>query len=264
MQPGSDHTTDDGSTGGLDRRQLLKRAAVGGAVAWVAPQILSASAAGAATALCLPDNITWSDWEVDVDLLPSFSFQVPQATGGNVTVAFSDAGIGGGTATAAYASVVPLGAQSSSFVTLEMSATAPAEFCELTLVFDNPVQNLAFGLWDVDKGNGFWQDVVTLEASLAGSPVVLGPGGAFFLNTQIQQDPSPPNPAPQTGDQFTATVDPSGTGAGTDNSTAAANILLNYPGPIDTITIRYSAGPDEATPQPQQIGIGNFIFCSIP
>lgn len=248
----------------MDRRTLLQRAAVGTAVAWAVPQLISTQAAAAQSPVCTPDGITWSDFEIDVDALPTTSFDAPLAPGGTVDVAFNDAGIGSGTATAAYASVAPLGGVFTSFVVLEMDASAPGEFCELVLTFSSPVEAASFTLLDVDLGLGNWQDQVLLEATLAGSPVTLGLADWTANATYIQHDDDPPFPAPKTGDLFTAILDPSGIGDGTDNTVSTANVAVTYVGQIDTLTIRYLAGPDEATPQPQQIGIGDFTFCSYP
>ncbi len=251
------------SPSGIGRRSLLKGAAVGTVVAWAAPQVLSMTAAAAQSAACIPDGLPWSDFDVDVDNLDTTSFDAPLASGGVVNVAFSDAGIGAGVATAGYATVAPLGAVGTSFVVLEMNASVPGEFCELVLTFSDPVEQLAFTLLDLDRGLGNWQDVVLLEATYLGNAVTLNPADYGFDNTLIQHDDVPLIP-PKTGDQFTAITDQSGIGNGTANTVPDANVSINYPGTLDTLTIRYLAGPLQANPQPQQIGIGDLTFCVFP
>lgn len=250
LNEGDDNTMTPGSAG-IDRRSLIRKAAIGGTAVWAAPQILTVTAAGAQSGACIPDGLAWSDFEIDVDALPSGSFDAPIANGGTVTVAYT----AGGGSTVGYATVAPLGGVFSSFATLGLAASAPAEFTELTLTFSVPVEDLSFTILDLDLGDGFWQDQIQLEASLAATPVLLGAGDVSFNATLVASALLPP------ANQFTAISDPSGIGSGTANSSADANVAVTYPSAVDTLVIRYLAGPAEATPQPQQIGVGDLTFC---
>ncbi len=249
-------------SGRLDRRRLIQGAAAGGAIVWALPTILSAPAQ--ALGSCAPARLTWSDWEIDIDNLtpaPS-SFGAAIGASSTATVSFSTSGIGSGAATTAYAAPSPLGAETTSFIVLNLLAAAPGDSCSLTISFSNPVSYLNFTLLDIDLGLGNWQDQVDVTSSYLGSPVVLAPGEATFNGVLVSQAELPaPGPTKVT-DQFTGILDPSGTGAGVPNNTASANVALGYSNvKIDQVVLTYRAGPTIATPQPQQIGIADFVFC---
>lgn len=241
-----------------DRRAFLTKAAIGGAAAWVVPSVLSVQAAAAAT--CSNQVvINWSDW---ISSIPNLnppgpgSFDIGIGSSSLCTVSFSDAGMtSGGTAQAVYASTTPLGARPDNFIEVSVDSVADGESCELTFAFTGTaltqVQNLTFQLLDVDRGIGFWQDQVELTASLAGSPV---------LATSVTTGPYTNHTVFGSSDFVTGNPDPSGTGAGTPNTTTDANATVTYGPSIDKLVLRYTALNGNAL---QQIGIYFFEFCLI-
>ncbi len=257
-------TTDPSSwgQGRLDRRRLIQGAAAGGAVVWALPTILSAPAQ--ALGSCAPAGLGWSNFEIDIDnLTPAPSnFNAFIGASSTANVAFDTSGIGAGSASTAFAVPSPLGADTGSFLVLNLLAAAPGDSCSLTITFSNPVSFLNFTLLDIDLGLANWQDQLDVTSSYLGVPVALAPGEAVFNPTFVSQAELPaPGPTKVT-DQFTGIFDPSGTGAGVPNNTSSANVGVGYNNvKIDKVVITYRAGPLVATPQPQQIGITDFAFC---
>lgn len=251
---GGEIRSEEPSANGLDRRTLLTRIGVGAGVAWIAPAIVS-SPAFAQSGTCIPEAVDWTNHQTGIDDLDNNSFDVGLGSNSTLTVSYNEAGLGGGTATPVYAQPQPLGNRFGGYITLSMDATAQGEFVELELVFDNPIQNLQFTLIDVDRGLGFWQDEVHLEADLGGVPVVLGPTDYTIVNPALITANTT-----LTTNEFVATVDPSGTGLGVANTSTDGDIAVNYPGQIDRLRIRYYAG--SATDlETQQIGIDGLQFC---
>lgn len=239
----------------LDRRSLLGRIAVGSAIAWVAPSIISVDAASAAT--CVTESTSWSSQQINIDALDTSSFTVGYGSGGVLTVEYDKTTAPAPpVAHAGYASVTPLGNQTADFITLEMDAATVGEETTLTFTFSDPVEFLTFSLLDVDLGLGNWQDEVDLTVTLAGVPVLLAPGDATFNPVFVDHT------VVGTSDVFTGIFDPSGTGSGVPNNSTDANVLVTYPGLVDQVVITYVAAGGGPNPAPQQVGITDLIFCS--
>ncbi len=241
---------------GIDRRSLIAKVGVGAGIAWVAPTILSVSAAAAAT--CLPVSVDWTGFEGSLNVLQTTPFDVPIGGTETINLSFSDANMAPGVGTVSYASTVPLGGRGGGFIEMSIDATPgppTQQYIELTFTFSAAVTNLQFSLIDIDLGAGFWQDQVTLFASRLGAPVLLGPGD--FV-------PSVPANITHTavagGDQFNGAIDPPDGQPGVDNTTTGGDIAITYTAPIDLLVIRYEPGSltDRET---QQIGIDGFTLC---
>jgi hypothetical protein len=238
--------------GDMSRRSLLGKAAVGAAVAWTAPVVLAVPAS--AEVSCTEDEVNWQIWEFSLNDLANNPFDVPVGATGTMSVSFDDSNMGAGTATPGYAQVVPLGGFVSDFISIEMSASAPGEYSTITFAFDEPVLSLTFTLLDVDRGIGdAWQDEVMLEATFLGTPVVLD---------VIDYTYNPAYVAHQ--DVFSGMTKVADLFRGIDeapNNTSLANVTVTYDEPIDTLVISYLAGAAALTPQPQQVGITDFLYC---
>lgn len=233
--------------GGIDRRSVLAKLGVGAGIAWVAPTVLSSPAF--AQGSCNNDAITWSAQSLTgldgtpVTILTSFA---------TVVVSYDETGVtGGGTATAGDPTLAPQGG-TSSYVEVLIDLAASGDFVTVTFAFASPVENLTFSLLDIDKGDTFWQDEVTVSATLAATGVAMT--SATFNATLISQTTS------GTDEIFLAITDESGVGTGTDGSTTNANVDINYAAQIDTLVITYSNPSTDL--EPQQIGIGDFTFCA--
>lgn len=238
---------------GISRRRLLGTAAVGGAIAWTTPVIFSSPAG--AQGSCINTGVAWSDWEAAVNDLESSSFLVDpiDLSTTSMDVSYSPAGLGSGTASVGYVLISPLGAETSSFITVELDASAANEYVELTFLFSAAVDLLSFSLLDVDLGTGAWQDEVTLTATLAGSPVVLGVSDYTFNAAYVQHDDV--FAGPKVADRFTGLQEAA-------NNTTDANVAITYPAPLDTLVLRYLALGEAVDPELQQIGITNFSLCA--
>lgn len=250
---------------GLDRRALLRRTAVAGAVAWVAPQILSVDAASAAT--CLASAVNWGENQSTIDTINDFPAAYPFTlpVNGSTTVDVDFVPIAPLTTTVGFiVPVFPLdAAPTTSFIELATSdadpAPAPGTIAELSLTFSTPLRYLSFSLLDVDRGQGFWQDEVELLPTLGGSSIT--PAQATFT----LHSGTITHTAIAGGDRFVATTDPSGTGAGAPNNSDIGKIDVEYSFAqlLDKLVIRYLAGPDESSPlRAQQIGVTNFTACA--
>lgn len=247
-------TSADGS--GLSRRAMIGRIGVGAGVVWMAPTIVSTPAFGQ-TGTCLPELVDWADHIASLDNLdnPPNSFDIGLGMNSLLTVAWDDSAMGAGTATATYAQTTPLGGRGGGFIELSLDATAAGEFCELTFTFSSAVENLSFWLIDIDRGQGFWTDQVSLLALNGATPVVLGPGDYTINDPTLTTETVVGNE-----NQFVAVVDPSGTGQGVDNTTTDGDILITYPSAVSSLTIRYEPGSTTEL-ETQQIGIDGLSFC---
>lgn len=244
----------DEDAGGFSRRRALGLATAG-AVAWTVPTVITVEAAAAAT--CFATTVTWSDYDATIaDYPDSWPFFVPIGLSSDIEVGFDDSGTGAGTGNAGYADLInPLGGASTSYIVLELEATATGQYVELELVFSSLVSQLSFTLLDVDRGLGRWQDQVQLRATRGGLPVpapTVTPGSLDLVASPIVD-----------GVQVLALTDPSGVGDGTANNATTANALVDYGvgNYLDRLVIRYEAGPDEGVPQRQQIGITDMFMC---
>lgn len=240
----------------IDRRRLLKGAAVGAAAAWTAPAILSVDAAAAATVQCIPEVVSWTPFAVDIDDLENDPAQVPYGASGTLTLTFDGTTAPApASSLAGYADVDPLGNESDN-ITLGMTATTAGDQVTLILDFDVPVLYLDLTLLDVDLGSGNWQDSIEVAAFDGVTPVAITAGMYTFNPTFVSATPSAPTVT------FTGISDPSGTGSGVPNTSTNANVALSLVGPITQVVLTYIAGTlTPATPQPQQIGIGPLTVC---
>ncbi|WP_188476220.1 gliding motility-associated C-terminal domain-containing protein [Dokdonia pacifica] len=101
----------------------------------------------------------------------------------------------------------------------------PSASTVLTMSFDEPVVNLSFTLSDIDwSQNDSWQDQMTVSGNLGGTPVDFIP--------QVS------------GSVVTVGADTFyGTGS-VPAQDAHGNVVINYPTPVDQVSIAYNYGPD--------------------
>ncbi|WP_299679053.1 VCBS domain-containing protein, partial [uncultured Dokdonia sp.] len=101
----------------------------------------------------------------------------------------------------------------------------PSASTVLTMNFDDPVVNLSFTLSDIDwSQNDSWQDQMTVTANIGGTPVPFSPQIAGTVVTVG-------------ADTFygTGSVPP---------QDAHGNVVINYPTPVDQVSVAYNYGPD--------------------
>ncbi|MEL6811713.1 MAG: VCBS domain-containing protein, partial [Bacteroidota bacterium] len=101
----------------------------------------------------------------------------------------------------------------------------PSASTVLTIDFDEPVVNLSFTLSDIDwSQNDSWQDLMTVNGNLGGTPVSFIPqvsGSVVTIGA----------------DTFygTGSVPP---------QDAHGNVVINFPTPVDQVSVAYNYGPD--------------------
>ncbi len=240
---------------GFSRRRALAGIGAGAAIAWTAPQILSAPAASAAT--CQPASMSFDANQQTLGTIQNGGTTfVPFGATEQIQVTFDNTtGLSpGATGTFDVNQPVPLGAVFNDFGSLNMTGQSVNDFVELSFAFSIPVDSLTVTLLDVDLGEAiigpvnFWTDQATVTGTLAAAPVAIG--SASFNATFVSQT-SP--------GVFEGIFDPSGTGAGVPNTDPSANVTIQYNAPIDNLVIRYTAlGPGV---EDQQIGVAFLDFC---
>jgi hypothetical protein len=216
-----------------DRRTFLRRAAVGGAVAWAAPALISGPA-GAQVGSCAPESHVWTPNTT----VPNGSVFVDGTT--TMTFAFAG-GVGlSSTVDAVFARDLVGGAAQN----YHMQLTGPQAGPEvITITFSPAISDVVFNVLDIDLAVGAWTDRVGVEAFLGATPVTvtstpLGTGTTLTGTNQY------------TGNTPT-------TNANDDNS----DVEFVVSGLFDTLVITYSR---VGTLTSQGIGLSGFSWCAIP
>ena len=219
---------------GLDRRALIRRMAVGGAVVWASPMMQSVASAQAA-ASCGTGLLDWDSFATGV----IFSSTVI----GTTTVSISGVAAPGTTLFASNRQVTagPAGGVNEKYLRFEMLPNATGRSQTITISFSNPVTNLSFNLFDIDAVTNGWRDELFINAPgynwsfPVGSTVSKGSGGNInrFRNSNTN------NNAP--------------------NASNAGNVQLGHAGPISTFVITYTNG-NQSGGGNQWIGMSDISF----
>jgi hypothetical protein len=217
------------------------------------------------------------DWDVQTWIPPGSAgpYEYPavtpiQAIPMTVTIGF---GLQNG---AAFAAATPL-VQTTTDQTFDCGKTAPAEQNMkftinattndgssaglMTITFTERIMTFTMTICDVDYANGTpplqFQDVISVEASLAGSPttaVLSAESGSPTFSIVNGRAPSAPSVATATGNA------PNKNNVNSVNG----NVLVTVAGPMDRIDIRYTSGPlAVANPNDQGIAIGDFTYTPV-
>lgn len=229
--------------GTLDRRALLRRMAVGGAVLWAAPSFHSVASAQALPS-CGPGVLDWDDLATNT----AFSSTVVNGT----TVAMTITDVVNTTLLAENGRVRPgpAGGIYEKYLRFDMTpangTTDNGSRQTITFSFSNPVSLVQFSFFDIDNtSSGFffptgWGDRIVmntpgyLHSAPPGSTVVgTGTNGDRFRNTQANNN----------------LADTSGAG----------NLLITYNGPISQFSFTYR-NEGRSGAGNQQIGLSDIAF----
>lgn len=229
----------------VSRRTIAKGAA------WAAPLITVAATVPVASASGPDCQGTTSFDSLTVGTKPAMIQFTPSTITANLTYGKSPAGVNEG----------PTGQVKNdnvtwNYIVMQMNARSAAggsylvkgDTVTMTIAFNQPVENLAITIHDIDKQDNAWNDLVhfdTTPTSVVNGSNVTGSGSS-----------ADPLHAITWGNQTT--------GNGTERS------VVSWAGPITTLTITYEAGgPSSADPsykygnsQNQWIAIGNISFNS--
>ena len=146
---------------GIDRRALIRRLAVGGAVVWASPMMQSVASAQAVQSCSTgPVVLNWDAFATNT----VFS----SATVAGLTVTIT--AVAGGGATLWNPNRVvrdgPSGGVNEKYLRFEMVPNAQNIFQTITITFSRPVTNLSFEVFDIDSiSNPGWRDELLLPTT---------------------------------------------------------------------------------------------------
>lgn len=137
----------------------------------------------------------------------------------------------------------------STTLSLNMDPAAPTNGVTLTLVFNRPMDKVRFNMYDVDKSNGQWQDVMQVTGYLNGIatpiPTLVPITPANYTTTTFAQS-----------NQIT-----SNTNLNCNVNQNTCNVEINFANPLDRVTVFFLAGPAEAAPSTQRVAFNRFSYC---
>lgn len=227
------------STSDLDRRDVLRKLAVGGAVVWSAPLIASTAHAAGPTS-CVGATVDFNDFATG----STFT----SATVNGVTMTLSPSTFFGGSAARSTNRTIigsPIGGISSKGLRLEQDAVTNGGQ-EISLTFSQAVYNVSFIITDIDRLDGAWNDRVSIVAptvfsySIPSGSTVIGAGTATGTGTTNGPFRNPNS-------------------LNYNNSQNGGNVLVTFPGPVTVITVRFACGNQESSNQ--LINLSNISFC---
>jgi uncharacterized repeat protein (TIGR01451 family) len=132
---------------------------------------------------------------------------------------------------------------------LNMDPAAAGESSTMQMNFNRPMNKVRFNMYDVDRSNGGWQDVLRITGYLSGSTVPI------------------PVLVPTTpGSYSTATVAGGNEIVTNLNSNCAStdgscNVRIDFASPVDRIDVLFQAGPAVGAPTSQRVGFNDFSYC---
>lgn len=221
----------------LDRRALLRRMAVGGAVVWATPMMHSVASAQA-EASCGLGVLNWDTFTTG----SAFTNTVI----GNTTIAMSITNVVNTTLLANNGRILagPAGGINQKHLRFEMTpdnaTAANGSRQTITFTFSNPVSNLQFTFFDIDNQNNAWGDRIvmnttgyTFSVPAGGDVIGNGTNGNRFRNSVAS------NNLPATSNE--------------------GNLTITYAGPLTTFSFIYRNEAEEGG-QNQLISISDMTF----
>lgn len=131
---------------------------------------------------------------------------------------------------------------------LAMDVTVPGEWTGMTVSFARPMSRVRFVMGDVDYG-GF-QDQLEVTGYL----------GGVAVTAPVLTPVNPGNYTTTTLGGITAQVTRTNTN-GCNQTSTACNVQIDFSQPIDSLRLRFLAGPAIAAPSLQYVGFDDFSFC---
>lgn len=236
----SDDAPDDPIAAGVDRRDLLKKMAVGGAIAWSAPMISKTVFAAGPTS-CVGATVNFNDYATG----STFN----SATLNGITMTLSPSTFYGGSAARATNRTIigsPIGGITTKGLRLEQDAVTNGGQ-QISLSFSQAVYDVDFVITDIDNQTGSWTDRITIITpttytySIPTGSTVIGAGTASGTTTT------------------TGPFRNSQTNLNYNNSQPGGNVQLNFPGPLTTITIQFWCAGQQSSNQ--LINFSAISFC---
>ncbi|MFN8019190.1 MAG: hypothetical protein U0P45_13855 [Acidimicrobiales bacterium] len=232
---------------GLDRRQLLARMAVGGAIAWGAPLIAKTAQAASATS-CVNYTLDWST-------LGSPGTTFTSTTVGGTTITLDASTYFGGTTGINNDHKIiaaPIGGMNVQGIQFEQTPKSGGGQ-NISFSFSQAVYNVSFTITDIDTLNGNWSDRITVVSPTNYTSSF--PSGTLLTGTGAIGTANPPTNAVP-GDPFRNTD----TNNNLPNSSNQGNVTLTFPGPLTQFKLIFWCSTI-AGGQNQLIKISPIAFC---
>ncbi|WP_291013099.1 hypothetical protein [Hydrogenophaga sp.] len=134
---------------------------------------------------------------------------------------------------------------------LNMDSGAPGDSVNMLMTFNRPMSKVRFNMYDVDRQNGSWQDVLRISGSLNGATVPI----------PVLVPTTPGNYSTATiagGNQITTNVS-----SNCASTIGNCNVQINFDNPVNQISVLFLAGPAVASPTSQRVGFNDFSYCVI-
>jgi hypothetical protein len=227
----------------FDRRKLLTRAAVGGAIVWTVPMITKRAYASGATS-CANQVLDWNTFAVN----STFTSTIVAGT----TISINSATFYGGTtanATNHKVQASPYGGITGQ--SLEFNQVPKANGGQIiTFTFSKTVYSVSFMITDIDNLSGSWQDRVIVVSPASGSYSYSMPTGSTVIGN-----------GQSTGS--TTTTGPFRNSVASNNypnTSPGGNVQITMPGPLTTFTFNWESAIGGGTTH--LIRMGNISFCA--
>lgn len=234
----------------IDRRQALRRLAVGGAIVWSAPLISRTAFAASATS-CSNFTLDWNTLGT-----PGTSFT--NATVGGVTISLNAPSMFGGSTNINNDRKIiaaPIGGINTQGVQFEQTPRYSAGPPEnpggqlITFTFSQSVYNVSFSICDIDTLGGNWSDRVIIVSptnytySMPAGSGVIGDGTATGTTTT------------------TGPFRNSNNNNNYPNSSNAGNVTVTFPGPLTTFSMKFQCSTIQGGGN-QLIKVTPIAFCA--
>ena len=233
---------DGADAGGLDRRQLLARLAVGGAIAWGAPLIAKTAQAASPTS-CVNYTLDWSTLGT-----PGTTFS--SATVGGTTITLDASTYFGGTTginNNRKIIAAPIGGINSQGIQFEQTPINGGGQ-NISFSFSQAVYNVSFTITDIDTLSGNWSDRIIVVSptnytwSIPSGSTVIGAGTASGTTTT------------------TGPFRNSNNDLNYANASNGGNVTLTFPGPLTNFKLQFACSTISGGSN-QLIKISPIAFC---
>jgi hypothetical protein len=226
---------------GESRRDVLRKLAIGGAIAWSAPLIASTAHAAGPTS-CEGAEIDFNDYAVG-DTFTS-------ATVNGITMTLGASSFFGGSAARATNRTIigsPIGGIDSKGLRLEQDAVNGGGQ-EISLTFSQAVYNVTFVITDIDNSEGTtgWSDrIVIVEPTVYSYSF---PTGSTVIGAGTATGSTPTTGPFRNSENFNYL-----------NPSPGGNVTVVFPGPLTTFTMRFQCADRQG--RNQLINLSNISFC---
>jgi hypothetical protein len=237
----------------LDRRTLLRRAAIGGAALWATPMMQSVASAQAG-ASCGPGVLNWDSFATGAIFTNTII--------GNTTITLTTVAAGGTDVTPVNRQIQNVNAGGITGKSLRFGMDAETTSFNngnrqtVTFSFSNPVSNVAFTLIDIDNQltSGWGDRVWMVTTGFTFTPALTSGATRIIGNGTNTPDVAPTMLNPQGSGRFRNL----NTNNNLGDTSNAGNVTIRYAGPISSFSFVYANQVNSG--EPQRIDMGDITF----